>query len=222
MFSNLGLIFLAAGKSSRYGEKNKLLELYEGLPLFIHSIKKLSTLCKNDNIFIVCTPENINKFSHILNKNIPDNNFNFIGGGKERYNSVYNGLMELKDKVEYVAIHDTARPMATSKLLKNCYTICKKNGSAIAAKRINDTIKRTGENNKVQATIDRTNLWAIETPQVFRFNEIFDAYTRVIIDEKFITDDSSAMEYAGYTVYLMENTEPNKKVTYKTDLTDLV
>ena len=219
MYKDLGIIFLAAGKSSRYGVQNKLLELYNEIPLFIHSIKTFSSQCKKENIIIVCSQEETNSFTAILKKHIPDNCYTFASGGKERYNSVYNGLSKLKNKVEYVAIHDTARPLATQQILNNCYKMCKKNGSGVAAKRINDTIKRTiGNNSKVLETVDRTNLWAIETPQIFRFNEIFNAYKKIIKNNKFITDDSGAMEYAGYTVYLVENQDPNKKITYKTDL----
>jgi 2-C-methyl-D-erythritol 4-phosphate cytidylyltransferase len=222
MYTNLGLIFLAAGQSSRYGKKNKLLELYKGIPIFIHSIKTLSTLCKEENIIIVCSQENTEDFSSLIKKYLPNSNYKFTTGGKERYNSVYNGLKKLENKVEFVAIHDTARPMVNTYILDECYKSCLINGNGVAAKRISDTIKRTSTNNQVIETVNRTNLWAIETPQAFTFNEIFTSYAKIIKDNAFITDDAGAMEYTDKEVYLVENPFPNKKITYETDLNDLI
>jgi 2-C-methyl-D-erythritol 4-phosphate cytidylyltransferase len=222
MYNDLGIIFLAAGQSSRYGKKNKLLEIYKDLPIFIHSVKTLSSLCCEKNIVIVCSHENINSFSSLIKQYLPNVNYKFTAGGKERYNSVYNGLINLKNKIKYVAIHDTARPMVNTYILNECYKSCLTNGNGVAAKRISDTIKRTSYDNQVLETIDRTNLWAIETPQAFNYTEIFDAYTKIIEDKASITDDAGALEYTGKKVYLVENPFPNKKITYETDLNDLI
>ncbi|MCF7790667.1 MAG: 2-C-methyl-D-erythritol 4-phosphate cytidylyltransferase [Victivallales bacterium] len=221
MYYDLGIIFLAAGRSTRYGEKDKLLENYKNLPLLVHSIQTLSPLCKRENIIVVCNKLNIAKFESILNKYIPDNGFTFISGGKERFNSVYKGLLALKDKVTYAAIHDTARPMVRQYILNECYRLCRKLGSGIAAKKINDTVKKAEQNGLVIETVDRRNLWSIETPQVFKLSDILLSYSKIIEDNIFITDDSSAMEYAGKKVYLVENPFPNGKITYKTDLNNI-
>ena len=221
MYNNLGIIFLAAGSSSRYGEKNKLLEKYKGIPVFIHSIKNLSKLCNPENVVIVCSQENIEIFSSLLKIHISNCTFNFTVGGKERYNSVFNGLNHLKNNnIKFIAIHDTARPLVNEYIFTRCYDSCLINGSGIAAKKINDTIKRTTKNKQIIETIDRNNLWSIETPQTFIFDKIYAAYNIIIKDNAIVTDDAGAMEYIGKKVYLVENPYPNKKITYETDLND--
>ena len=218
MIPDLGIIFLAAGSSSRFGSENKLLEKYDNIPLFIHSIQKLSPVCASSNIVIVCSKNNLEAFKSIIEKYLPKKEFSFVIGGKERFNSVHNGLKILNGKVKYVAIHDTARPFANAELLKKCYNTSITYGTGIAAKRISDTVKRTDKDNKVIKTINRTNLWAIETPQVFKTSEIYNAYEKIISENAFITDDAGAMEYIGKAVYLVDNPYLNKKITYKTDL----
>lgn len=222
IYSNLGIIFLAAGKSSRYGS-NKLIEKLHGLPVFIHSILNMHSLCPEKNIVIVCHDDYLVLYQKIVKEIIPDRTFSFISGGLERFNSVYNGLKVLvkNQNVTFVAIHDTARPLADKNLLIKCLTSCKNNGNGVAARKISDTVKRTDHSNKVTETIDRTNLWSVETPQVFLFNEILNAYKRAISDKIQITDDAGAIEYIEKDVYLVENTKPNIKITYKTDLNNL-
>jgi len=217
MNNDLGIVIVAGGSSTRYGAKPKLLESFSGYPLFIHSLLNFRNSCPDEQIVIVCHKTLLQEFKDLTIKFIPNSNFSFTTGGKERYNSVINGLHIFDNHIKYVAIHDAARPLAKQELLINCLKSCQDKGSGVAAKKINDTIKLTTDDGNVLKTIDRTHLWAIETPQVFRLDNLLTAYRKIINDSINVTDDAGAMEYAGFPVYLVENQNVNIKVTYQAD-----
>ena len=216
--NNLGIIIVAGGTGNRFGKENKLLEYISKYPVFIHSLLNFRGSCPDNQMVLVCHPDSINEYKKLADKFVPNNDFVYIKGGTERYNSVINGLNALPDHIEYVAIHDAARPLANKKLLNNCLESCKKLGSGIAAKKINDTIKSADKNGKITKTIDRENLWSIETPQVFKLEELKAAYQKIIKDKITVTDDAGAMEYTGYPVYLVENFDINTKITHQSDI----
>ncbi|OGV18893.1 MAG: 2-C-methyl-D-erythritol 4-phosphate cytidylyltransferase [Lentisphaerae bacterium GWF2_38_69] len=219
MNKELGIVIVAGGSSSRYGEKNKLLELIGNMPIIAHSPMKFRNLSPDNHIVIVSNKENLNLYELILSKFIMNNSFSFAIGGNTRGDSVYNGLQYLKNfDIKYVAIHDAARPLASSKLMVSCLDQCIRKGSAVAAKKITDTIKSADEKLKIVSTIDRSTLWAMETPQVFNFADILTAYELVRKNKLSVTDDASAMEASGKEVYLVENKEYNQKITYPWDL----
>jgi 2-C-methyl-D-erythritol 4-phosphate cytidylyltransferase len=218
MYSDLGVIIVAGGSSSRFGGKNKLLEKINGIPLFIYSIKCFVKKCNEKNIILVCSKDYIEIYKAISKEFLPDNSISFTLGGKTRSESVINGLKCLKNKLNFVAIHDAARPLVNEEIIKKCYESCKKSGSGVAAKKITDTVKLTDNKNKVLKTVNRENLWAIETPQIFNLQELSLAYKKITDKNIFVTDDAGAMEIFGTDVSLVENPAPNIKVTYSTDL----
>ncbi len=219
MNKELGIVIVAGGTSTRYGEKNKLLEEIGSIPIIVHSFLNFGHACLDKQIVLVSNPNYIETYKHLIDKYIPFNSYSYTKGGETRRDSVYNGLLFLKQfPVQYVAIHDAARPFASAKLLTECLNQCKKVGSAVSAKKITDTIKTADDHNKVTATIDRSKLWCIETPQLFNFKDIFDAYSYVRTKNIAVTDDAGAMEYSGKEVFLFENSEYNNKITYPNDL----
>lgn len=214
----LGIIIVAGGGSSRYGEKNKLLENIDSIPVFAHSLINFRNCCPDNHIILVCSENYLPAYKNMINMLIPDNKFIFTQGGVTRSDSVINGLNMLPKKIKYVAIHDAARPLATAPLLKKCLSSCISNGSGVAAKRITDTLKTSDNGGKVLKTIDRNNTWAIETPQMFRFTDIKAAYRYVKEKGIIVTDDAGAMEHFGKDVFLVENQDYNFKITYPVDL----
>lgn len=214
----LGIIIVAGGSSSRYGEKNKLLETIGGIPIFAHSLINFRNCCPDNQIILVCNGNYLSAYKNIINLLIPDNKFIFTEGGITRSDSVINGLNMFPENIKYVAIHDAARPLATASLLKRCLTSCISAGNGIAAKHITDTLKAVNNNGKVIKTIDRSKTWAIETPQVFKFDDIKNAYKYVKEKNIIITDDAGAMEQFGKEVFLVENPDYNFKITYPIDL----
>lgn len=135
-------------------------------------------------------------------------------GGKRRQDSVLAGLSQLSH-CEWVVIHDGARPLVTEDLISRGLKEVKETGSAIAAVPVTDTIKIAGDDGIVGQTPPRQSLWAVQTPQVFRFDIITEAYRQVKSE---VTDDASLVEKLGYKVKLYMGSYDNIKVTTPNDL----
>ena len=141
----------------------------------------------------------------------------FVRGGRERQHSVANALEELPSDIGHVFIHDCARPLVRAEQLVALLKIVQIEHAAALAHRVTDTIKQHSGNGRLK-TLDRANLWAMETPQVFTRELIHRAYARVIERELSITDDVAAVELLGHSVALLENSHANPKLTTPADL----
>jgi 2-C-methyl-D-erythritol 4-phosphate cytidylyltransferase len=135
-------------------------------------------------------------------------------GGKRRQDSVAAGLEKLKD-CQWVIIHDGARPLVTEELIEKGLKAAKETGAAVAAVPVTDTIKVAGEDRIVHQTPSRQNLWAVQTPQVFRFEIITKAYQKAKSEA---TDDAALVERLGYKVKLYMGSYDNIKITTPRDL----
>ena len=135
-------------------------------------------------------------------------------GGKRRQDSVAAGLKQLK-KCEWVIIHDGARPLVTKELIEEGLKAAQETGAAIAAVPVTDTIKVAGDDRIVHQTPSRQNLWAVQTPQVFRSGIITEAHQKAKGEA---TDDASLVEQAGYKVKLYTGSYDNIKITNPRDL----
>ena len=213
---NIALVILAGGCGNRFGS-DKLLEYLNDKPLLLYSVTYFRKFINDKNIFLVFNNKNFYKYKNIINDFIPDNSINFIFGGSTRVESVFNCICNLPNFMEMVAIHDAVRPLATIELLKKCTDSCINFGSGVSAVKIYDTLKLVN-NNIIIKTIDRENMWKIQTPQVFRLYELIDAYKSIINKRISVTDDSEIMEISGHKVYLVENDSLNEKITCKDDL----
>ncbi|MCP3966906.1 MAG: 2-C-methyl-D-erythritol 4-phosphate cytidylyltransferase [Lentisphaerae bacterium] len=218
MKKNLGIIIAAAGFSRRYGAGNKLLLEFRGVPLFLYSAKEFRRVCPEENIVIVCSEDAVHEFKDIAMKLLPENRFNFVVGGEQRSDSVKNGLKALPESVEFAAVHDAARPLATCELLLKCLEAARSHGGAIPAKPVTDTLKRTDDTGKIIETVCRGDLWRVETPQVFDVEKLCTAYNKAEGANIEFTDDAAVMEYAGYPVYVVNDLANNMKVTFSADI----
>jgi 2-C-methyl-D-erythritol 4-phosphate cytidylyltransferase len=141
-----------------------------------------------------------------------------IAGGLTRQGSVRNGLAELGDDVDIVAIHDGARPCVTSRIIEETIRSAKQHGSGVAAVKVNDTIKEAERNMVVTRTVDRAKLWAVQTPQTFGLDLLRKAYEHVGKKKLIVTDDAAAVEEMGERVYLVPSPWTNIKITTPEDL----
>jgi 2-C-methyl-D-erythritol 4-phosphate cytidylyltransferase len=142
-------------------------------------------------------------------------------GGKQRHNSVINALIELKPFVkntDWILVHDAARPCVEAVDIKKLINQVKSAdiGGLLAVKVI-DTIKQANKN-LTNITIDRSNLWQAQTPQMYRFGELLNALTKADTDNINITDEASAIEYIGLKSLLVESSKRNFKITNPEDL----
>ncbi len=135
-------------------------------------------------------------------------------GGRRRQDSVAAGLGRLKD-CDWVVIHDGARPLLTADLIERGLEAAQETGAAVAATPVTDTIKVAGSDRIVHQTPPRQNLWAVQTPQVFRFDIIAQAYEQAKGE---VTDDASLVERLGYQVKLYMGSYDNIKITTNHDL----
>lgn len=219
MIEYLGIVIAAGGSSSRFGKNNKLLEEFNGMPLFIHSINNFIAVCKTENIVIVVPESEKKAFNGIIKEYLPLAKIKIIAGGQVRYESVVNALNVFNSDVRLVAIHDAARPLADVKLLEKCLrSVETHGGGAIPAKPVTDTLKRVDADGLIINTVDRCNLWRVETPQVFELTKLRDAYAAAAKSNLEFTDDAAVMEYAGFPIHIVHNTAENIKVTYPEDL----
>ncbi len=145
-----------------------------------------------------------------------------VAGGKERYDSVYSGLLALKDTgCDYVLIHDGARPMITRELINSNILCVKKYGACVTAVPSKDTVKLSDGDGFAAETPDRSLVWQMKTPQSFRYEMILDAYEkRALAGDDKVTDDAMVAEkFAGQKVRLLMGDYRNIKVTTPDDLT---
>jgi 2-C-methyl-D-erythritol 4-phosphate cytidylyltransferase len=140
-----------------------------------------------------------------------------VRGGRERQHSVMNALAVLPDDIAYVFIHDCARPLVRPEQLVALHKIVRRENAVVLAHRVTDTIKEHRDDARLR-TLDRTRLWAMETPQVFARDLIVRAYSRVAARGLGITDDAAAVELLGHPIALLENPHPNPKLTTPADL----
>ena len=232
LINDLGIIITAGGSGTRFkGSGKKCSKLFvtlphllrersgfakfaEDMPLFLYSVLMFSELCPKENFVLVVKEDMRAKFANALHKFLPDKEVKIVNGGQTRMHSVYNGLKELSESAKFAAIHDAARPLVSKNLIINCLNAARKHGGAVTAKRMTDTVKMADEQGFVIKTVDRSQLWRVETPQIFQTSELIQAYDKAFQDGIAVTDDSGVMEYAGYHPYLFEHRGDNRKITY--------
>jgi 2-C-methyl-D-erythritol 4-phosphate cytidylyltransferase len=148
-----------------------------------------------------------------------------VHGGRERQDSVMNALAALPADIEHVFIHDCARPLIHAEQLVALHKIVRRESAVVLAHRVTDTIKEhlvvnsaARRDDSRLRTLERSRLWAMETPQVFSRELIARGYARVAERGLHITDDAQAVEQLGHHVALLENNQPNPKITTPADL----
>lgn len=213
--SRTAAILLAAGSSRRMGDTvaDKILAPLAGKPVFAHSA---ATFLRSGVIdfFVVTYRDQAQMVS--LSAYAPTPAV-FVRGGTERQDSVAAALAELPDDISHVFIHDCARPLLREEQLVALYQIVRKEHAVVLAHRVTDTIKEHRGEGRLR-TLERRNLWAMETPQVFARDLICRAYARVAARGRRITDDAAAVELLQHPVALLENPHPNPKLTTPADL----
>src|SRR6516164_2092858 len=197
------VILPAAGRSSRFRDKEKkVFANLDGRAVWLRSAELFVTRDDVCQCLIVIAPEDIETFKRRYAANLAFLNIQIVEGGKQRFDSVANALAKLKDDAEFVAIHDAARPCLTRELIDGVFARAAKDGAAVLAVPVGDTLKQSDGQDRVQTTVSRQNLWLAQTPQVFRRDWLLAAYAD---RAKFggVTDDAQLVEAAGHPVRLV-------------------
>jgi len=211
----LTAIIVAAGSSRRLGF-DKLTAAIAGKPLIWHTIAAFENAKCVDEIIIVTRVERIDEFKGIASSS--GKVTAIIPGGEQRHNSVEAGLRRLNEGTEYVAVHDGARPLITPKAIEQVYQKAQKRGAASLVEAVRDTLKRASDSLVVRESIDRNQVYAMQTPQVFERKLLEQAYAAVAKNGQLVTDEVSAVELLGREVVLVPNEDVNFKITYQRDL----
>jgi 2-C-methyl-D-erythritol 4-phosphate cytidylyltransferase len=213
-----GAVLAAGGSGVRFSDGDKLLKTLDGRPILTHALLPFLELCGGERIVIVCPPESTDAYRRHIESFRPRSGIRWANGGPTRTRSVWNGLRELPEDVETVAIHDAARPLISVELVAQIHEACLQYGAAAPAEPVTATLKRRGANGFSEGTVDRNGLWAIQTPQTFFRAPLLDAYQNAIESGTDFTDDTGLFESFGQRVFLVENRKPNPKITYPSDL----
>ncbi len=196
------------------GGVDKMFALLGGKPVLARVIDTFQRCESVDQIVVVVSQENLEKCQQLVVEQGWPKVTEVCPGGERRQDSVAAGLKQL-NQCQWVVIHDGARPLVTADLIDRGLTEARETGAAVAAVPVTDTIKLAGDNMIVMGTPPRRNLWAVQTPQVFRFDIIAKAYQQA---ETEVTDDAALVERLGYKVKLYMGAYDNIKVTTPDDL----
>jgi 2-C-methyl-D-erythritol 4-phosphate cytidylyltransferase len=209
-----GAIIAAAGESRRMGGIDKVLAPLGGKPALSHVLHAFDSCNSIDQIVAVVNEKSLERCRQLIAEEELSRPIEVCVGGKRRQDSVAAGLAKLKD-CDWVVIHDGARPLVTKDLIERGLEAAQETGAAVAAVPVTDTIKVAGDDKIVHQTPPRQNLWAVQTPQVFRYGLISEAYKKA---EDEVTDDASLVEQLGYKVKLYMGAYDNIKITTPDDL----
>lgn len=213
--SRTAVILLAAGSGKRMqgAVPDKLLAPLGGRPVFAHSVAAFQQSGVADYYVIVYRDQ---PQLHELMCYAPSPAY-YVKGGSERKDSVALALEALPPGVEYVFIHDCARPFVQPEQLVALLKIVRKEQAVVLAHRVTDTVKEHRGDGKLR-TLNREKLWAMETPQVFSYDLIIKAYAKALSRKTTLTDDAAAVERLGEPIALLENFQLNPKLTTAADL----
>jgi 2-C-methyl-D-erythritol 4-phosphate cytidylyltransferase len=207
-------IIVAAGESRRMGGTDKAFALLGGNPVLARVIETFHRCQSIGQIVVVVNASKINECRQLAKKQGWSDITDICVGGERRQDSVAAGLNHLKD-CAWVVVHDGARPLVTEELIERGLAAARETGAAIAAVPVTDTIKAAGDDRTVRETLPRSSLWAAQTPQVFRYDIIKEAYHQPATE---VTDDAALVERLGHKVKLYPGSYDNIKITTPEDL----
>ncbi len=194
--------------------EDKVFSQINGIPLISYAIKVFDNSPFIDRIVLVVSSQNVRIGRDIMAKYASSKSSDVCTGGQRRQDSVRCGLQKLVD-VEWVVVHDGARPLIEADMIEKGLDEARPTGAAIAAVPVTDTVKSVDDSSVVSATVSRDMLFTIQTPQIFRRNILEDAHLRITTD---VTDDAAMIEMLGGSVRTFEGSRKNFKITTPEDL----
>ena len=219
--SAFAIILPAAGRSVRFGgTRGKLLETLAGEPVLRHAVRVFLRRDDVASIVIATSTDDISILAGALGAEANDPRLRFCRGGESRAESVRNALAAVPDEIHWVAVHDAARPLVSLEVIDRTFAAAREHGAAVPALPVALTIKRAVGPlpAKVEQTVPRHTLWAMQTPQAMRREALAGAYAACPLPMDQITDDAQLLELIGREVWLVPGDEHNLKLTTRTDL----
>ena len=215
---NTGII-VAAGKSSRVGPGVDKAFLSLGTrPVLAYSVRAFERCPDIDSVILVVRKDHLESARNMVQLYGYSKIDKVIAGGAKRQVSVSKGLAELNDDVKLVTVHDGARPCIEPELISETIKVAKRCGSAVAAVKVTDTVKHVNRGTVISKTVDRSKLWAVQTPQTFKVDLLKKAFEKVRKKGLTVTDEASAVELVSKNVRLIPASISNIKITTADDL----
>jgi len=213
-------VIVSAGKGHRFMEgKKKQFYLLAGKPILAHTLDKFETCPLIRSILLVVSQEDMDYcLKEVIEKYKIQKVSQIVPGGKQRQESVKNGVEALPKDVNIVAIHDGVRPFVTKAMIEDSIHSAARFGAVVLAMPVKETIKMSNPDGTILKTLDRASLWQTQTPQTFQVHVIKEAYHRAIEDGFVGTDDASLVERIGGKVHILPGSYTNIKITTPEDL----
>ena len=209
-----GAVIVAAGESQRMGGMDKVFALLGSKTVLARVVEVFHKCNTIEQIIVVLSQQNLPAGEKLIAEQ-GWSKVSVCPGGERRQDSVLAGISRLSP-CDWIIIHDGARPLVTAELIKHGLEAARETGAAVAAVPVTDTIKIARDDGFVQETSPRHKLWAVQTPQVFRFGIITEAYRQIKGE---VTDDATLVEQLGHKIKLYMGSYDNIKVTTSGDLT---
>ena len=215
---NSGII-VAAGRGERMGpDVDKVFLSLGSKPVLIYSLLAFEKCADIDEVILVVRKERVESARCAVQMFGCTKVRKIVAGGTQRQLSVANGLAELSEDSDMVAVHDGARPCITPALISETISSARQFGSGVAAVKITDTVKEVDKGIIISKTIDRTKLWRVQTPQAFKRDLLEKALVMVRKKKITVTDEASAVEFISKAVRLVPSRSSNIKITSPDDL----
>lgn len=220
--AKFSVIVAAAGSGERFdGNENKIFAKLDGQPLFLRALQLFVNREDVCQTLLVVSPGDMDQMKSKFGANLGFMGVKLVEGGAERYVSVANGLAEVSDAAEYVAVHDAARVCVAAEWIDAVFEAAEKHGAAAPVIPVTSTLKRLAADRTIGETVPREGLHMAQTPQVFRKDMLQDAYAKLEADgpgDGPITDDAQIVAAAGHKVAAVKGDARNIKITIKSDL----
>ncbi len=214
--SQFAVILAAAGKSSRFRDDfyKKPFVVLDGKAVWLHSAEKFLNRKDVAQVVIVISPDDREDFYGKFGPNVTILGIDVVTGGTERRDSVAAALATIRSDIDFVAVHDAARPCLAEQWIESVFSAAEKTGAAILAAPVTGTLKRVNAQNIIEGTVPRDRLWEAQTPQVFRRDWLAAAYEQQLA----ATDDAQLIEQLGHPVTVVPCSSLNIKITTQDDL----
>ncbi|MFO0976899.1 MAG: 2-C-methyl-D-erythritol 4-phosphate cytidylyltransferase [Planctomycetaceae bacterium] len=216
--AKFAVILPAAGNSSRmtgFQKKKPFVDL-KGRPVWVRTVEHFLSREDVCQTILVIAPDDMDWFRETFRPNLAFMDISLVAGGSCRAESVRNGLQAVKPEADYIAVHDAARPLLSSKWIDEIFAAAQTHKAAIPGLKISSTVKRVSSNGTITETVDRTGLVQAQTPQVFERSVLEKAFAicRRLADA---TDEASMVEAAGHPVHVIDGWPMNIKLTTNED-----
>ena len=196
---------------------NKLLAPLAGVPVLLRTLQAFAACPEVDEIVVVAGDAVQQALTEWQRAAVPKLS-QVISGGAARHLSVWQGIQACSSSAEFIAVHDGARPLIDPAQISKCIAAARIHRAVACARPMTETLKRADSEGRITDSLDRTGAWVMETPQVFQTALLVRAYQHILATEALVTDEVSALQQVGEPVFVVENNDPNPKITFPADL----